>query len=113
MSEPKPRKFHVGTRVRDLDDGMEGVVVFAHRGEVYVEFPPILGDSNEPFMDYGGNYVHASDGAPLGEWVPLKHETVLEGILAWACDQPWETDVEIVRSIILRINAIIRGEATQ
>ena len=71
MKEPRP--FHIGSKVVPVglcatDDDTPYPVLFCYEGLVYMADPLNGGiDSEKPH-----NLVHASDGAPLGDWVPIK-----------------------------------------
>lgn len=96
-----PKPFHIGTEVQyaidhDLDPGR--VVFAAERksGEMvaFVVWPEETCGDPDPYTI--NELVHADDGSPLGEWVPISEEQ-------------WATAPLSQRGI----NAIIRGEVSQ
>ena len=72
------RSFHIGSKVVPVglcatDDDTPYPVLFCHEGIVYMADPLNGGiDSEKPH-----NLVHASDGAPLGDWVPIRPDADL------------------------------------
>lgn len=98
----EPRDFHIGTKVV-WTDGTPGVVLFADdkRLMVWVEW-----DGYTAEKERKSELVHASDGAPLGEWVPLREE-----VFRNEDDLPGEA---VVAKVVVDLaNRIIRGEAPQ
>lgn len=109
MPEPKP--FHIGTRVIASDIRAGDVPGKVHgldpEGLVMVAFDKALnGFDWWPYE--AGSVVHADDGAPLGEWVPLKipeqrgHPQI-----------DFNDPVNLSRHGLKLANAIIRGEVEQ
>lgn len=103
MSDKQPKPFHIGTRVRWAFYVMPiGTVKFAEDNVVFVRND----DDNQTRAYYKDSFVHADDGSPLGEWVPInpKTEYAHESVLG-----PRVSPLISVSSA----NSIIRGEVGQ
>ena len=109
----KPKPFHIGTRVLWACNHPAKVVT------AYVDADGSLSvildmEDRDTYRLYqhqwANTLVHADDGAPLGEWVPITADRwdrfALNGCDCGECiDNVWEAfDI---------LNAIIRGEVSQ
>lgn len=95
-----PKPFHIGTRVRPVDgDIQKGTyrVLWARLDVVYIEFADFASETKDCL-------VHADDGSPLGEWVPIKFDG----------EAVFHADITGLAAISVHdANRIIRGEVEQ
>lgn len=112
MSSPKP--FHIGTLVvpRELlpGDDSGGWPVIAYCDGNVIQKDPLNGGMEITDLD---DLVHADDGSPLGEWVPINPATKLvrQVPLGYHEEQnEWEWAPGLT---VDDANRIIRGEVEQ
>lgn len=96
MTHLEPRPFHISTKV--AFGSLVGTVLFAVRywDQWYVEYRTEHGDTRESLATH---LVHASDGAPLGEYIPISQPPSSGS--AFDAGARWATE---------RANAFLRGE---
>lgn len=115
MASLEPRDFHIGSLLRyRFADGSYGDrcrVEFAHKEAdgrgIRVRF-------DDGTVDVLGakNLTHASDGAPLGEWVPIKVDSEHTSGFG-SISEDGTSNGEYFDISVHTVNAIIRGEVRQ
>jgi len=100
-----PRDFHIGDEVRIGGYPKPCWIRAAHKLLVWIE---VTGAAGLYMTDEYpvGDLVHASDGAPLGEFVPLAADAIA------VLDELGDYDGLRVPYAAEQLNAIIKGETT-
>ena len=116
MNNKTPKPYHIGTYVRNVghDDVEAGPVLTCYEerddGECYLVVmwrpngAPVWGDITN-------RLVHADDGSPLGEWVPLRDDTDYVWPVGDLFDELGPVGIAMIP--LGEANAIIRGEVQQ
>lgn len=104
MTDKKPKPFHIGTQVFDRGNREKCAVHSAYGSMVWCLYGSVNGGLFAAPTNVDA-LVHADDGSPLGEWVPINWDAYPAMVFAF--------DPEVRKKAQAYINAIIRGEVEQ